>query len=80
MPPIFLAWVRVVLGAALLLALAARAGSARQRRAATAAGSSLYAVVEICIPFPLIGFGEQRVSSSLAAILIATVPAIVVAA
>ncbi len=35
-----------------------------------------YAVVEIAIPFPLIGFGEQRVSSSLAAILIAAVPLI----
>src|SRR5207342_1024133 len=33
-----------------------------------------YAIAEIAIPFPLIGFGEQRVSSSLAAILIAAVP------
>ena len=28
----------------------------------------------MAIPWPLIGFGEQRVSSSLTAILIATVP------
>jgi len=36
-----------------------------------------YAAVEIVIPFPLIAAGEQRVSSSLAAILIASVPLIV---
>jgi drug/metabolite transporter (DMT)-like permease len=38
---------------------------------------AFYAVAEIAIPFPLIGFGEQHVSSSLAAILIAAVPLIV---
>jgi drug/metabolite transporter (DMT)-like permease len=38
---------------------------------------ALYAVAEIAIPFPLIGFGEQHVSSSLAAILIASVPLMV---
>jgi drug/metabolite transporter (DMT)-like permease len=37
----------------------------------------IYSVVEICLPWPLIGFGEQRVSSGLAAILIAAVPLIV---
>ena len=36
-----------------------------------------YAVVEISIPFPLIAAGEQHVSSSLAAILIAAVPLII---
>ena len=34
-------------------------------------------VVEIVLPWPLIGFGEQRVSSGLAAILIAAVPLVV---
>jgi drug/metabolite transporter (DMT)-like permease len=38
---------------------------------------AVYAVIEICIPFPLIAAGEQHVSSSLAAILIAAVPLIV---
>jgi drug/metabolite transporter (DMT)-like permease len=33
-----------------------------------------YALVEIVVPFPLIAAGEQHVSSSLAAILIAAVP------
>jgi drug/metabolite transporter (DMT)-like permease len=37
----------------------------------------VYSIVEICLPWPLIGFGEQRVSSGLAAILIAAVPLIV---
>jgi len=73
MPPAFLAWVRVLLAAVVLLALAWRAGvlgSARGKMRWIAA----YAVLEISIPFPLIAAGEQDVSSSLAAILIATVP------
>ncbi len=37
----------------------------------------VYSVVEICLPWPLIGFGEERVSSGLAAILIAAVPLII---
>ena len=40
----------------------------------------VYALVEICVPFPLIAAGEQHVSSSLAAILIAAVPLLVAAA
>ncbi len=75
-PPIFLAWVRVVLAAVVLLALAARAGSIGSMRG-LGRWVFAYAVVEICIPFPLIGFGEQHVSSSLAAILIAAVPAFI---
>ncbi|MBA3359111.1 MAG: EamA family transporter, partial [Thermoleophilaceae bacterium] len=66
MPPAFLAWVRVLLGAAVLLALAWRAGvlgSVRGKMRWIAA----YAVLEISIPFPLIAAGEQDVSSSLAA-------------
>ena len=75
-PPAFLAWVRVTLAAAILLALSWRLGllgSLRGRGRVLA----IYAVVEIVIPFPLIAAGEQHVSSSLAAILIATVPLIV---
>ena len=37
---------------------------------------AFYALVETTLPFPLIAFGEQRVSSSLAAIIIAAVPLI----
>jgi len=75
-PPIFLAWARVTLAAVVLLALSHRAGvlgpALRRLRWLTA-----YAVIEIVLPFPLIGAGEQHVASSLAAILIAAVPMLV---
>ncbi len=75
-PPAFLAWVRVTIAAVLLLAISARLGLL---------GSLLgrawpviaYAVIEIVLPFPLIAAGEQHIASSLAAILIATVPLII---
>ena len=73
--PPALAWGRVTLGGAVLVALAWRAGtlpSLRGRWLWTRA----YAVAEICIPFPMLAFGESRVSSSLAAIMVATVPLI----
>jgi drug/metabolite transporter (DMT)-like permease len=72
-PPVFLAWVRVVLGAAVLLALAWRAGTlggVRDRWRWIA----VFGVVEICFPFPLIAAGEAHVSSSLAAIIVAAAP------
>jgi drug/metabolite transporter (DMT)-like permease len=75
-PPVFLAFVRVALGAAVLLVLAWRAGvlaplRGRGRWLAT------YAMLEIAVPFPLIAAGEQHVASSLAAIIIAAVPLII---
>ena len=75
-PPAFLAWSRVTLGALILGAISWRLGllgslSGRWRMLA------VYAILEIAIPFPLIAAGEQSVSSSLAAILIASVPLIV---
>ena len=72
-PPVFVAWARVVMGGAVLLALAWRAGllaSLRGRWRFVAA----YAVVEVVVPFPLIAVGEQHVASSLTAIIIAAVP------
>lgn len=75
-PPAFLAWARVLLAALVLCALAWQRGlfgSLRGRWRWVV----FYAVVEIAIPFPLIAAGEQHVSSSLAAILIAAVPLIV---
>jgi polar amino acid transport system substrate-binding protein len=77
-PPVFLAWARVLMAAIVLLALSHRAGvlrpalAPRHRR-----WLLLYAVLEICLPFPLIGAGERHVDSSLAAILIAAVPMLV---
>ena len=71
--PVFLAWSRFVLGAAVLLVLAPRADVAqafRQRARWLAA----FAFVELALPFPLIAFGEQHIASSLAAIIIAASP------
>jgi len=74
--PVFLSFVRVALGGALLLALAWQAGVLRQLRGRWG-WIAVYAVIEITLPFPLIAAGEQHVSSSLTAILIASVPLIV---
>jgi drug/metabolite transporter (DMT)-like permease len=74
--PAFVSFSRVAIAAAVLLALAAHAdvlGSLRGRWRWVVA----YALAEIAIPFPLIAAGEQHVSSSLAAILIACVPLMV---
>jgi len=70
-----LAWGRVTLGALALLALAWRArtlSSIRGRWRWLLA----FAVAEIVIPFPMLAIGEERVPSSLAAIMVATVPLI----
>jgi drug/metabolite transporter (DMT)-like permease len=75
-PPGFVAWARVVLAAVVLMALSWRAGVLRGLRARWR-WLCLYALLEIAIPFPLIAAGERHVSSSLAAIMIATVPLIV---
>jgi drug/metabolite transporter (DMT)-like permease len=74
--PSFLSFARVVMAAAVLLTLAWRAGVLRSVRGAWR-WVAVYALVEVALPFPLIAAGEQRVSSSLAAILIACVPLIV---
>jgi drug/metabolite transporter (DMT)-like permease len=73
--PPALAWGRVTLGALVLLGLAWRAGTLRTLRGRWR-WLLAYAVAEICIPFPMLAFGEQRVPSSLAAIMVATVPLI----
>ena len=72
-PPAFLAWVRVVLGATVLLALAWRAGVLALLRGRWR-WLAVFGVVEIAVPFPLIAAGEQHVSSSLAAIVVAAAP------
>ncbi len=75
MTPPVLAWGRVTLGALVLLALAWRAGTLR-----TVFGRwrwlLAFAVAEIAIPFPMLAIGEERVPSSLAAIMVASVPLI----
>jgi drug/metabolite transporter (DMT)-like permease len=72
-PPALLAWVRIVLGAAVLLGLAWRAGSLAGLRGRWR-WIAVFGVVEITLPFPLIAAGEQHVSSSLAAIIVAAAP------
>ena len=72
-PPAFLAWVRVVLGAGVLLALAWRLGLLSTVRGRWT-WIAVFGVVEIAIPFPLIAAGEKHVASSLAAIIIAAAP------
>jgi drug/metabolite transporter (DMT)-like permease len=74
--PAGVAWSRVTLGAAVLVALAWKAGTLASLRGRLR-WIVAYAIAEISIPFPLIAFGEQRVASSLAAILIASVPLII---
>jgi drug/metabolite transporter (DMT)-like permease len=75
-PPALVAWTRVTLAAAVLVALAWRAGTLSSLRGRVR-WVVAYAVAEISIPFPLIAMGEQHVASSLAAILIASVPLII---
>src|SRR5215210_7730144 len=74
--PAFVAWSRVVLAAAVLLVLAHRAGSLGSLKG-RGRWLAAYAFLEISIPFPLIAAGEQHVDSSLAAIIIASVPLLV---
>ena len=71
--PSLLAWSRLALAAAVLLPLAWKLGALRglgeRWRILT-----LFAAVEMAVPWPLLGFGEIHVSSSFAAILVAAVP------
>jgi drug/metabolite transporter (DMT)-like permease len=72
--PGFVAWSRVALAALVLLPVAWHRGALRGLPLRWLAAFALF---EISIPFPLIAFGEQRVSSSLAAILIAALPLVI---
>jgi drug/metabolite transporter (DMT)-like permease len=75
-PPAFVAWTRIVLAAAILLPIAARRGVLR-RLEGRGRAIAAYATCEIAVPFTLIAVGERHVSSSLAAILIASMPLVV---
>ena len=71
--PSVMAWSRLALAAAVLLPVAWRLGALRGLGARWRT-LTVFAAVEMAIPWPLLGFGEVHVSSSLAAILIAAVP------
>ena len=75
-PPAFVAWSRVALAAAVMVPLAWRRGALRGLRTRWRAVAA-YTVCEVAAPFWLIAAGEDRVSSSLAAILIASMPLMV---
>jgi drug/metabolite transporter (DMT)-like permease len=75
-PPVVLAWGRIVLASIVLLGLSARSGALRGLRGRWRYLVA-YGIIEVAIPFPLIATGEQFVASSLAAIIIAAVPLIV---
>jgi drug/metabolite transporter (DMT)-like permease len=72
-PPVALAWARIVLAAIVLLPIAWRSGSLQGLRGH---GRWLlaFALVEIAIPFSLLPTGERTVASSTAAIAIAAAP------
>jgi drug/metabolite transporter (DMT)-like permease len=72
-PPAFVAWARVALGALLLTPIALHRGAFRGLGRHVVA-ILVYSATEIAVPFVLIAAGEQRVSSSLAAILVSTMP------
>src|SRR3954449_8278402 len=71
--PSVVAWSRLALAAAVLLPIAWRLGALRGLRKRWRILTA-FAAVEMAVPWQLLGFGELHVSSSLAAILIATVP------
>jgi drug/metabolite transporter (DMT)-like permease len=71
--PSLMAWSRLALAAAVLLPVAWKLGALRGLRERWRI-LTVFAAVEMAVPWPLLGFGEIHVSSSLAAILVATVP------
>jgi len=71
--PSLMAWSRLTLAAAVLLPVAWKLGALRGLRERWRI-LTVFAAVEMAVPWPLLGFGEIHVSSSLAAILVATVP------
>ena len=74
--PAFIAWSRIALAAALLLPLAIQRKVLQGLRERTAAIIG-YTACEVAVPFILISIGEQYITSSLTAILVATMPLMV---
>jgi len=75
-PPAFVAWSRIALASVLLVPLAWYRGALRGLRGRGRAIVG-YAACEVAVPFVLIALGERYITSSLAAILIATMPLMV---
>src|SRR4051812_32216504 len=75
MPPVFIVFVRILLGALVLLPIAARARALRPMRG-LAGPVAFMAVVQVVGPFLLITYGERHIASSLTAILVSAAPII----
>jgi drug/metabolite transporter (DMT)-like permease len=76
MTPLPLAWLRIVLGATVLLTIAWRAGTLAPLRG-RGRWLAAFGILEIAIPFPMVATAERHIASSTAAIGIATVPLII---
>jgi len=75
MTPVFIVFVRILLGAVVLVPIALYAGGLRPMRGL--AGPVLFmAVVQVVGPFLLITYGERHIASSLTAILVSAAPII----
>jgi drug/metabolite transporter (DMT)-like permease len=72
-PPLLVAWCRLLLATGVLLPIAWQRGALGSLRGHTAA-LCVFALAEFAIPFAVISCGEQWISSSVTGILIATVP------
>ena len=75
--PAGIAWGRIALGAAVLVPVAWKRGTLRTAGAHWGPAGA-FALAELVIPFTLISFGERWISSSLTAVLIATLPFMVI--
>jgi drug/metabolite transporter (DMT)-like permease len=72
-PPIFLVFARLALGAAVLVPLAWHAGALRATRG-WAGPLTFMALVQVAVPFLLITYGERHIASSLTGILVSAAP------
>ena len=72
--PAMVVWIRVVLGAAILLPIVLARRETRQLSKNAWMWIAIFAVAEIALPFGALTYAEIRLSSSTTAILIAAVP------
>lgn len=72
-PPIFIVFVRIALGALVLVPLAWKAGVLRGIGRWTGP-IAFMAIVQVVVPFLLITYGEQHIASSLTGILVSAAP------
>jgi drug/metabolite transporter (DMT)-like permease len=78
LPPATLACARISIGAVILLSFARHAGVLGSLRGHWR-WIFVFAIVELAVPLTLLGIGEERVPSSIAAIIISAVPLIIAA-